>query len=94
MDKTTYDSDRKLAVSLDGARVELGTMELMERRFDANIGMGDHQYFVESFEQAAPFDIFVRITSATKVTLTMGTSDLQLSNEHLEAFRDLISRVQ
>ena len=94
LDKTTYDNDRKLVVRLDNARTDLGTMDLMERRLDPNMQLGDgHHYFVESFELAVPFNTFVSITSATNVTLTLGTTELQLSNEHLEAFRDLISRI-
>ena len=95
LDKTTYGNDRKLVIRFDKSELDMGSMELMERRLDPNMEMfGGHNYFVESFELGVPVDTFVKVINAAKVALTLGRTELQLGNEHLEAFRDLNSRIQ
>ena len=92
MDETTHHDDRRLVIGVDKSRLDCGPMELMERRIDQR--MADYHYLVESFELALSLSTFVGITKATNVTLTFGSTELHLANEHLEAFRDLISRVE
>lgn len=94
MDKTKYDNDRSLVINLDGASTSLGPMELLERRVDPNMQLNDHRYYFESLEMPLPYETFLRITNASTVKVTVGGTELLLGNENLEAFRDLLSRIQ
>jgi hypothetical protein len=93
MDQTKYAVDRTLMIDLDGSVLNLGPMEVVERRIDPNMELHSNQYFIESLELPLPYETFLRITNAGKVKMTLGGTEFQLTNEHLEAFRDLISRV-
>jgi hypothetical protein len=92
MDQTKYAVDRTLMIDLDGSVLNLGPMEVVERRIDPNMELHSNQYFIESLELPLPYETFLRITNAGKVKMTLGGTEFQLTNEHLEAFRDLISR--
>ena len=93
MDQTKYAVDRTLMIDLDGSVMTLGPMEVVERRIDPDMELHSNQYFVESLELPLPYETFLRITNAGKVKMTLGGTEFQLTNEHLEAFRDLISKV-
>src|SRR5437588_1181681 len=93
MDKTKYDNDRTLVIDFDASSINLGAMELLERRLDPNMELSNHRYFVESLEMPLPYETFLRITNAAKVKLTLAGTELSLRSEHLEAFRDLVSRI-
>jgi len=93
MDQTKYSNDRTLVIDLDASTINLGPMELVERRLDPNMEFPDHRYFVESLEMPMPYELFLRITNAGKVKLTLAGTELSLRTEQLEAFRDLVSRV-
>ncbi len=93
-DKTPFTNDRLLTANLDGTVIALGTMTIMEHRIDENMPSGSLRYIVESVELPIPYETFRRITKATQAALTLGGTELKLQNEHLEAFRDLISRVE
>jgi hypothetical protein len=93
MDKTPYTNDRTLIVHRDGSTENLGSMEIMEHRIDERMSAGPVRYIVESLELPIPYESFLRITKAKKATMILGGTELQLQNEHLEAFRDLVSRV-
>jgi len=94
LDKTPYTNDRALIVNLDGAAENFGSMEIVEYRIDERISVGSMRYVVESLELPIPYESFLRITKARKATMRLGGTELQLQNEHLEAFRDLVSRVE
>lgn len=94
IDKTPYTNDRALTVQLDGSAEKLGSMEIVEYRIDGRMSAGPVRYVVESLELPIPFESFLRITKAKKATMILGGTELQLQNEHLEAFRDLVSRVE
>ena len=94
MDKTKYANDHSLTIDLDGSLINPGPMEVVERRIDPNMELHGNQYFFESLELPLPYETFSRITKAGNVKMTLGGTEFQLRNEHLEAFRDLISRVE
>jgi len=94
IDKTPYATDLTLTVRLDGSIVTLGTMTIMEHRIDERMSAGPVRYVVESLELPVPYETFLRITKARKTKMILGGTELDLENEHLEAFRDLISRIE
>lgn len=94
MDKTLYADTPTLSVTLDGSVSNLGVMQVLERRVDDRAYLGSNQYMLESLEIAVPYDSFMRLTNATKVQAKLGSTTFEISKEHLEAFRDLISRTE
>jgi len=94
IDKTPYTNDRALTVRVDGAAENLGSMEITEHHIDERMSAGPVRFMVESLELPIRYESFLRITKARKAVMILGSTELQLENEHLEAFRDLISRVE
>jgi hypothetical protein len=94
LDQPKYTDDRSLSINLDGSFTNLAGMEIIERRVDARSDLGpNHRFMLESLELPIPYEIFVRITLAKRATLRLASTEFELKNEHLEAFRDLLSRV-
>jgi hypothetical protein len=94
IDKTPYTNDLTFAVNLDGSIVPLGTATITEHRIDERMSAGPVRYVIESLEIAVSYETFLRITKARKTKMLLGGTELDLENEHLEAFRDLISRIE
>jgi hypothetical protein len=79
-----------MSLIIDGEAVNLGAMKLITaRRFELGRGA---LYYREDLAYAIPYEGFVRMASAKKVTVKVGRTELKLKNEHLEAMRDLVSR--
>src|SRR6266850_6396665 len=91
LDHTKYANDHTLSIKLDGSSMNLGSLAVTERRIDA---LGPNQYVLVSFELPIPYEQFRRITSAQKVTIRLASEEFELKSEHLEAFRDLLSKVE
>ncbi len=82
------EKDRELSVVIDGEAINVGVMKLITaRRFTLG-----RLYYREDLAYAIPYEGFVRMASAKKVTVKVGRTELKLKNEHLEAMRDLVSR--
>lgn len=93
IDKTPYTNDLTLSVNLDGS-IFLGTMTITEHRIDERMSAGPLRYVVESLELSVPYETFLRITKTQKAKMILAGKELDLESEHLEAFRDLISRIE
>jgi len=91
LDQTKYANDHSLSIKLDGSSMNLGSLAVTERRIDA---LGPYHYLLVSFELPIPYEQFRRITSAQKVTIRLASEEFELKSEHLEAFRDLLSKVE
>jgi hypothetical protein len=91
LDQTKYAGTPALSIKLDASSLSLGPVQVTERRID---NLGSNQYVLQSFELPLPFETFRRITNAQKVTVRLASDEFELSNEHLEAFRDLLSRIE
>lgn len=87
--------DRSLTLNLDGSMMKLGPMQVMERGLDDRMtgGVG-LRYMMESLERPISYEAFVQITRAKKATMILGGKEFVWEDQHLEAFRDLISRVE
>ena len=91
LDQTKYAGKPTLSIKFDNSSLNLGSVEVTERRID---GLGSNQYVLQSFELPIPYETFRRITNAQKVTIRLASDEFELSSEHLEAFRDLLSRIE
>jgi hypothetical protein len=82
------EKDRQLTLVIDGEVINVGEMKLITaRRF--TIGA---LYYREDLAYTMPYEGFVRMASAKKVSVKVGRTELKLRNEHLEAMRELVSR--
>lgn len=89
LDQTKYPNALTLTIKLDDSSMDLGSMQVTERRIEA---MGPYHYLLVSFESSLPYESFHRITNARKVIIRMAGEEFELTTDHLEAFRDLLSR--
>lgn len=84
-----FQDSRELTAELDGKQIVLGTPELIDSRIMSN-------HYKEVLGLYVPFDKFFQLVDNNKETLQMrmGPIAFQLKREHLEALRDLASRIQ
>ncbi|MDQ3652701.1 MAG: hypothetical protein M3458_20975 [Acidobacteriota bacterium] len=84
-----FDKDRKLEVIVNSESLPLGEMKLVTARtFNTR-----RLYYREDLAIPLPYDVLVKIVSSDKVVMRVGRQKLQLRKEHLEALRDLVSRI-
>jgi hypothetical protein len=82
------DKDRELSLVIDGETINVGVMKLITaRRFTLG-----RLYYREDLGYTMPYEGFMRMASAKKVSVKVGRTELKLKNEHLEALRELASR--
>ena len=98
-----FDKSRELVAWADGERLELGRLEVVLARQHALrvptfSGRDDPSspgdiFHREDLAVAIPYDLFLRIAKAGKLVLQAGQEKLTLEDEHLEALRELASRM-
>lgn len=94
LEKAKFTSDQSLTVTLDDVAMDLGNMTIMEHRLDDRMQVPGHQYMLESLELPVSYETFLKVTQAKKVKIRLARETFELQNDHLEAFRDLLSRVE
>ena len=93
LDKTKFETDQSLTITLDDLTMDLGDMTITEHRVDDRKQVPPHQYMLESLELPVPYETFLKITRAQKVKVKLAREEFELKNDHLEAFRDLLNSV-
>lgn len=93
LDKTPYTNDLSLAAKVDGSMIALGSMTIMDQHIDEGLSAGSNRYIVQALELPIPFETFLRVTESKHATMVLAGREVKLQSEHLEAFRDLVSRV-
>jgi hypothetical protein len=88
--KTDY--DRRLYVLADGQRFDLGEMALNDSEFQRNKRWDNLTHYSESTWQLIPYETFLQIVNAKNVEMKIGNTEIRLSENHLEALRDIASR--
>lgn len=80
---------RELKAQLDGKQESLGTMELIFSRLMSN-------FYKEVLGIYVPWDVFERLIAGKKESLEMSVGNVRFALEkvHLEALRDLASRIE
>ena len=79
-------SDYTLVVKADDQLINLGAMN----RLTSDPSKSAHEYV--TVESALPYDTFLLIANAKKVEMQVGIINFELTENHLEAIRDLASR--
>ena len=85
-----FDEDNELMAVADGEQVPLGVLKRFKRN---SVGMPPRLHYREDLSAAIPYDTFLKLIKAKKLSLRAGKKELRLDDEHLEALRDLASRL-
>jgi hypothetical protein len=89
-----YTDFRKLTASVDGKRLKLGPLVrapsfTVSAPSDLSVNDSTRQEIAVSL----PYGTFLRIANGKKVRIRMGPREFRLEESHLEALRDLVSRM-
>jgi hypothetical protein len=89
-----YTDFRKLTASVDGKRLKLGPLVrapsfTVSAPSDSSVNDSTRQEIAISL----PYGTFLRIAKGKKVRIRMGPREFRLEESHLEALRDLVSRM-
>jgi hypothetical protein len=84
-----YEKDRRLKIKLDDETLDVGEMKLVTSRFYQLMG----NKYREDLAIRLPYEQFIRLTKAKDVHLEVGQQSFKLQDEHLEALRELASRM-
>lgn len=83
MEHSSPDTRLLLAVA-DGQRIELGTVKVVDSRTDTDV------YLLATPD--IPKQTFIQLVSAQEVDMRLGSHEFELTEEQLEAMRDVASR--
>ena len=82
-----YTDFRNLTAVVDGKRLKLGALEYLP-----SFTVSDH-HVSQEIAISLPYQTFLRIANGKKVQIRMGPKEFKLEKNHLEALRDLASRM-
>jgi hypothetical protein len=87
-----FDNEKKrmLSATIDGEHVQLGEMKIVNTRHYAFNGRNG---FLEQVYIQLTYEALVKVASGKRVWLNIGEEKIRLEDEHLEALRDLASRM-
>jgi len=93
-----FDDDKKriLSISIDGERIQLGAMTVVRAKHYAYGGSPVNYArtgFLEELYTVLTYEAMTKIASGKRVSLNVGQQNIDLKNEHMEALRDLVSRM-
>jgi len=89
-----YTDFRKLTALVDGKRLNLGPMEQIPSftvNPSANVNSDD--YIIQGIAISLRYKTFLRIANGKRVQIRMGPREFELTRNHLEALRDLATRM-
>ena len=92
-DAFKYEQDRGLIALVDGERIDLGQMEREDASYKKYPYVISNRYYVETLSAPIKYELFLKIANAKIVEMQIGKKEFKLKDEHLEALRDLASRM-
>jgi hypothetical protein len=87
------ENERKLSFTVDGERTEVGTMKVVGSKHYV-IPPGAINRYTEELYIPLTYEGIVRIANGKRVVFNVGQYNIRLEDEHLEALRDLASRMK
>ncbi|MFL6253652.1 MAG: hypothetical protein ACJ74T_01390 [Pyrinomonadaceae bacterium] len=94
--KFDKEPQRALSATVDGERVEIGGMRLVSAKHymvpSSPVNYG-REVFLEELYIPLTYEGMLKIATGKRVLLSVGEQKIQLDDEHLEALRDLTSRM-
>lgn len=89
-----YTDFRKLTALIDGKRLDLGPLEHVPSfTVNASANADSDDYISQGIAVSLPYKTFLRIANGKKVHIRMGPREFELGKNHLEALRDLATRM-
>ena len=89
-----YTDFRKLTALVDGRRLTLGPLEHVPSfTVNASANPNSDDYIRQGIAVSLPYKTFLRIANGKKVHIRMGPREFELGKNHLEALRDLATRM-
>jgi hypothetical protein len=89
-----YTDYRKLTALVDGRRLTLGPLEHVPSfTVNASANPNSDDYIRQGIAVSLPYKTFLRIANGKKVQIRMGPREFELGKNHLEALRDLATRM-
>ena len=89
-----YTDFRKPTALVDGKRLELGPLEHVPSfTVNAPANSNSDDYIRQEIAISLPYQTFLQIAKGKKVQIRMGPREFKLEKNHLEALRDLASRI-
>ena len=85
------EKERKLSFTIDGERVEVGDMRVVKSRH--YVIPGAINRYEEQLYIPLTYEGMLKIASGKRVSMNVGQQNVKLENDHLEALRDLVSRM-
>jgi len=68
-------------------------MERLDASYKKKAIIIPDRYYVETLAVSLPYDVFVKIANGKTVKMQAGRREFKLKEEHLEALRDIVSRM-
>jgi hypothetical protein len=89
-----YTDFRKLTALIDGKRLDLGPLEHVPSfTVNASANANSDDYISQGIAISLTYKTFLRIVNGKKVHIRMGPREFELGKNHLEALRDLATRM-
>lgn len=89
-----YTDFRKLTAVVDGKGLKLGPLEHVPSfTVNAPANANSDDYIRQEIAVSLPYETFLRIAQGRKVRIRMGPREFKLEEHHLEALRELASRI-
>lgn len=89
-----YTDFRKPMAIVDGRRLKLGPLEQIPSiTVNAPVNSSSDDHIRQEIAISVPYQTFLRMAQGKKVRIRMGPRELKLEPDHLEALRDLASRI-
>lgn len=88
-----YRDTDEVTVRVDGQSLNLGKLRVVDRGIDTHIQLNNVSYWRETLELSVKTPEFLRIANARKVTVQLGKTEFNLSDEHIKPLRALAKRV-
>ena len=89
-----YTDFRKLTALIDGKRLDLGPLEHVPSfTVNASANVDSDDYISQGIAISLTYKTFLRIANGKKVHIRMGPREFELGKNHLEALRDLATRM-
>jgi len=86
--KNIYSADRRFEIYLNGQSVLFSENSILENS-DAKKGV-----VTTSLIQVIPFEVFVKMSKASKLEMQIGPTKIKLRENDIQAFRDLINLIE
>jgi hypothetical protein len=91
--KFVKENERHLSLTIDGEQIDLGVMRIVGTNHYVIATEPVRTIYIEELYILLTYQGMIKIAAGKRVSLNVGQQKIELENEHLEALRDLASRM-